>query len=701
MQSKLDVIHDAYGTIKQAAESDSYDTEEFARELDDVCRSYNMTVCVMDVNSNMKYVSINGGERLENRLIGYVFGLSIPFNDQRVIENGDDYVIKRTGQEDKEYLEIYGRLNTGISFIMQTPLSSIQESAKIANRFYALAGCLGAMAGGIIIWFVSRSVTKPILELNNISKRMVQLDFEAKYQGKAHNEIDLLGENINKLSDSLEKTISELKTANNELQRDVEKKEAIDEMRKEFLANVSHELKTPIALIQGYAEGLQEEINDDPESRQFYCDVIVDEAAKMNNMVKKLLTLNQLEFGNDVVAMERFDLTALVKNYIQSAAILTKQHEITVRMEEYPPIYAWADEFKIEEVFMNFFSNAVNHCEDDKIIEVDWEGNIIWSWRASDHFDELGFDEAAKNALFRNPGLHGEAGGDWMHINNFSTLGENKWYDAGDKRFHPDNIIFDARNSNILGIIEKSTGKIVWRVGPNFNESEATKKLGWIIGQHHLHMIPKGLPGEGDLLVFDNGGEGGYGTPNPASLTGVNNAHRDYSRVLQFNPVTLEITWQYTPLEAGNLLFTDASKFYSSYISSAQRLPNGNTLITEGSDGHLLEVTPDHEIVWEFVNPYFKNFAGTFKSNMIYRAYRAPYEWIPQLEKPVETSIEPIDITKFRVPGASIGEGTGLVTAVDGIDPTKGVPLTGSGNEEDDEERIDFCVASVKKKDLE
>ena len=138
-------------------------SEEFAHELDDVCRSYNMTVCVMDVNSNMKYVSINGGERLENRLIGYVFGLSIPFNDQRVIENGDDYVIQRTGQENKEYLEIYGRLNTGISFIMQTPLSSIQESARIANRFYMMIGCLGALAGGIIIWFVSRSVTKPIL----------------------------------------------------------------------------------------------------------------------------------------------------------------------------------------------------------------------------------------------------------------------------------------------------------------------------------------------------------------------------------------------------------------------------------------------------------------------------------------------------------------------------------------------------------
>ncbi len=213
---------------------------------------------------------------------------------------------------------------------------------------------------------------------------------------------------------------------------------------------------------------------------------------------------------------------------------------------------------------------------------MDWDGNIVWSWRASDHFDELGFDEAAKNILYRNPGLHGEAGGDWMHINNFSTLGENKWYDAGDERFHPDNIIFDARNTNILAIISKETGKVVWRVGPDFNENEATKKLGWIIGQHHLHMIPKGLPGEGDLLVFDNGGQGGYGTPNPGSVDGTNNARRDYSRVLQFNPVTLEITWQYTPLEAGWLLFTDPSNFYSSYISSAQRLPNGNTLITEG-----------------------------------------------------------------------------------------------------------------------
>ena len=144
-------------------------------------------------------------------------------------------------------------------------------------------------------------------------------------------------------------------------------------MRKEFLSNVSHELKTLIALIQGYAEGLREGINDDAESRDFYCEVIMDEAAKMNTMVKKLLTLNQLEFGNDLINMERFDIVALIRNYIQSAAILTKQNEIEVRMEKYAPIYVWADEFKVEEVFMNYFSNAANHCSGEKIIDVKLE----------------------------------------------------------------------------------------------------------------------------------------------------------------------------------------------------------------------------------------------------------------------------------------------------------------------------------------
>jgi signal transduction histidine kinase len=172
------------------------------------------------------------------------------------------------------------------------------------------------------------------------------------------------------MSDQLEQTISELKSANVELQKDNERKTQIDEMRKEFLNNVSHELKTPIALISGYAEGLKDNIAEDKESRDFYCDVIIDESSKMNNMVRKLLTLNQLEFGNDQVTMERFDITQLVKGVISGMKLLIedKGAEVTINTDE--PVYVWGDEFKIEEVVTNYMSNALNHLDYDKKIDV-------------------------------------------------------------------------------------------------------------------------------------------------------------------------------------------------------------------------------------------------------------------------------------------------------------------------------------------
>ncbi|MDF2922117.1 MAG: hypothetical protein K0R57_1031 [Paenibacillaceae bacterium] len=296
---------------------------------------------------------------------------------------------------------------------------------------------------------------------------------------------------------------------------------------------------------------------------------------------------------------------------------------------------------------------------DDSIIEVDWEGNIVWEWVCSDHFAELGFDADARRTLAEDPNTRffGNNAGDWMHINSMSVLGPNRFYDQGDERFHPDNIIWDARESNIIAIIDKKTGAIVWKLGPDYSTPE-TAHLGWIIGQHHAHIIPRGLPGEGNLLVFDNGGWGGYGLPNPGSPTGQKNALRDHSRVLEINPATLEIEWQYTPTEAGFQAPLDSYRFYSPYISSAQRLPNGNTLITEGADGRIFEVTAEHELVWEYISPY-KNKRN---SNMVYRAYRAPYEWVPQLERPVETAIEPIDVAQFRVPGAAVGRAESVVS---------------------------------------
>jgi hypothetical protein len=290
---------------------------------------------------------------------------------------------------------------------------------------------------------------------------------------------------------------------------------------------------------------------------------------------------------------------------------------------------------------------------DDKIIEVAWDGKIVWEWRAHEHFDELGFDEAAREVLRRDPNVRPSGGGvgDWLHINSLSLLGPNRWHRAGDARFHPDNLIWSAREANILAIVDRASGRIVWRIGPRYDTSDAVKKLGWIIGQHHAHLVPEGLPGAGNLLVFDNGGWAGYGPAHASSPTGRRNALRDYSRVLEIDPTTLEIVWQYTPKEAGFVQPLDASRFYSPFISSAQRLPNGNTLITEGSDGRIFEVTREHDIVWEYLSPYWGT--GALNLNMVYRAYRAPYEWVPQREKPAEVPVRKIDRRTFRVPGAA------------------------------------------------
>ena len=288
---------------------------------------------------------------------------------------------------------------------------------------------------------------------------------------------------------------------------------------------------------------------------------------------------------------------------------------------------------------------------DDVIYEVNWEGDIIWEWVCSEHFDEMDFSEAARNALCRNPTMvvgKGEVG-DWMHMNSISTLGPNRWYDQGDERFHPGNIIWDGRQTNIIAITDKESGRIVWQIGPDYDGSQAVRELGWIIGQHHAHMIPRGLPGEGNILVFDNGGFSGYGSPNPGAPTGHNNALRDYSRIIEFDPMTLKVIWQYSYEEAGFLPKMNNSDFYSPLISSAQRLPNGNTLITEGSSGRIFEVTTGFEIVWEYVSPYY----GINKNaNFVYRAYRVPYDWVPQLERPDEKEIPKLDRSRFRVPGS-------------------------------------------------
>ena len=294
--------------------------------------------------------------------------------------------------------------------------------------------------------------------------------------------------------------------------------------------------------------------------------------------------------------------------------------------------------------------------QDDRIIEVSPTGQVLWQWSAGDHIDELGFDARARTSIREaraggaGRGAAGRAGAggrggaaagpaafDWLHLNSATYLGPNRWFDAGDKRFAPNNVIVSSREASLLAIIARD-GSVVWRLGPNFLESDALRAIGQIIGQHHAHLIPKGLPGAGNLLVFDNGGASGYGQPTGMAPRGVGVYARPSSRVLEIDPVTLSVVWSYT---AG-------AQFFSSNISGMQRLANGNTLITEGAGGRLFEVTNDRQIVWEYMNP--PTTAASRTPGTIYRAYRVPYTWLSQVPRPQEKAVTPPPLADFRVP---------------------------------------------------
>ena len=317
-----------------------------------------MSAAIME---NREYYRIY--ESAQEYLFPNLFAETISQVEQ--VEKTEEYMImtQHNNSMDSDFMDLFGDTEFGYNVFVRSGQESIEEAVDISNRFLFFLGS-GVMAlAAFVSYLFSRRFTRPVLELAQIASKMSELDFETKFEvdGEAEDEIAVLGNSINSLSEKLEHTISELKSANIELQNDIERKTQMDEVRKEFLSNVTHELKTPIALIQGYAEGLKDNINDDPENREFYCEVIIDEAMKMNKMVKKLLSLNQLEVGMAQPEIERFDLVPLVRSVLASTEILFQQKQVILNLYTDESVYVWADEYMMEEVFTNFISNALNH----------------------------------------------------------------------------------------------------------------------------------------------------------------------------------------------------------------------------------------------------------------------------------------------------------------------------------------------------
>jgi hypothetical protein len=237
--------------------------------------------------------------------------------------------------------------------------------------------------------------------------------------------------------------------------------------------------------------------------------------------------------------------------------------------------------------------------KDDCIIEVDASGKVVWEWQTADHFDELGLSQETRAVIAAGREVGG--GWDWAHMNSASPIPATAGHT--DARFKPGNVMISLRYINTVLVVDRETGKIVWRANTT-------------IGQHHAHMLPSGVPGTGNVLVFDNGFLAPISNPQRISS-------RVNSRVLEINPLTMAIVSEYTAEKSGRPIWT----FFSNFISSVQRQPNGNTLICEGANGRIFEVTPAGEIVWEYVNPYASESRG-IRTNEVYRAEKVPENWL-------------------------------------------------------------------------
>lgn len=370
LYSKQQKLLNAYAKINDYY-NEKIDIKNIETELEKISINNNFDILIKSNNNIIVYSS--------NRDFISNIDITKKSDNRNLIYSDDKISIRKTSNFSNglTYILLTGTLDNNYSLYIRMPISTIQESVRISNRFLYLICGITIIGSGIAILIISKRFTKPIAELESIANKMAKLDFSHKYRIKdTDDEINNLGRSINTMSDELEKTIKQLQETNIELEKDIEKKSKIDEMRKQFVSDVSHELKTPIALIQGYAEGLVENVVTDDESKTFYANVILDEANKMDLLVKQLLELMKLEYGNREFNNQKFDISELIQEVVRKSKLLIDEKNVKVQLNIEKPLYVYADEFYIEQIVNNYFTNAIKHVEEingEKIIKINSE----------------------------------------------------------------------------------------------------------------------------------------------------------------------------------------------------------------------------------------------------------------------------------------------------------------------------------------
>lgn len=342
------------------------DSSAVIKTLGEINEKYNFDIEIYTSTGSILYTT-HGGQmmdyfHLHSDSINMSHEEMVPIKSQ-TLSNGIVFETAFRPFDKTEYLLCRKELKSNLFAEVRVQKQLIANSASIANEFIIIISLVCFALSIVWVFIFARQFSKPITQMSKTTHDMSNLNFERKLDIKRYDEIGELADSINHLSFSLSTALEDLKATNQKLLSDIELERQLDVMRRGFVANVSHELKTPISIISGYAEGLKLNINE--ESKEIYCNTIIEESQRMNRLVLSILELSRYESGQIPLNRQNFDIFVLAEE--MGKRILSGKNIVFENLIPYNTII-YADELQIEQVLKSLLENAVAHTvENGKI----------------------------------------------------------------------------------------------------------------------------------------------------------------------------------------------------------------------------------------------------------------------------------------------------------------------------------------------
>lgn len=380
--------------ISESIDSLVPESASYYFDLYSIAANNNITFEIIGSDGSLAYTSTtssaHGSDHFASSGMAYSEYSSMhPTESRYYVPDYENFQIMKRDAANAEFFVYSRALKSGETLHLYSEVANVENIVSVSGGVYSFISITMIFIMSLVFYLIVARFTKPLVEMNDITKDMAALNFERKCNNYGKDEIGELGNSINTLSTTLDATLVDLKDKNEQLEKDIERRHELDNARSSFISNVSHELKTPIAIISGYAEGLCEGISDDPEVIKEYCQIIRDESEKMNALVVELLELSKLENRVQPFTPDFFDIGASIRSLANHLSLQFEQNGIKFINKVSSPLVCYAQEDKIELVLKNYLTNAVSHCEGEKIIEV--------SFRETERFIEIRVFNTGKN----------------------------------------------------------------------------------------------------------------------------------------------------------------------------------------------------------------------------------------------------------------------------------------------------------------